>query len=68
MQIVGSKMERWNYERSELQAEWDEVFDDRQVLGHGAEGGRVRVRPDGEGAEAEVVAGTEIGEETVIEF
>ena len=32
----------WNYERSELQAEWDEVFDDRQVLGDGAEGGRVQ--------------------------
>ena len=29
----------WNDERSELQAEWDEVFNDRQVLGNGASEG-----------------------------
>ena len=53
------------YERSELQTERDEVFDDRQVLGNGTEGGRVRVRPAGEGPEAEVeprAAGREEGE------
>ena len=44
----------WNYERSELQAERDEVFDDRQVLGDGPEGGRVRVGSAAEGPQAEV--------------
>ena len=42
------------YERSELQAERDEVFGDRQVLGVGPEGGRVRVGPAADGPEAEV--------------
>ena len=51
------------YERSQLQAQRNEVFDDRQVLGHGPQGGRVRVRPAGEGPEAEVVAGAAGGEE-----
>ena len=54
MQIVDREMERWNYERSELQAERDEVFDDRQVLGNGPEGGRFCVGFAGEGPEAEV--------------
>ena len=65
MQIVDREMERWNYERSELQAEWNEVFDDRQVLGDGPEGGRVRVGSAREGPEAEVeprAAGGEEGE------
>ena len=51
------------YERSQLQAQRNEVFDDRQVLGHGAEGGRVRVGPAREGPQAEVVAGEALGEE-----
>ena len=53
------------YERSELQAERDEVFDDRQVLGNGPEGGRVCVGSAAEGPEAEVeprAAGGEEGE------
>ena len=55
----------WNctYERSELQAERDEVLDHRQVLGDGDEGGRVRVGSAREGAEAEVEPGTAGGEE-----
>ena len=56
------------YERSELQTERNEVLDDRQVLGHGAQGGWVRVRPAGERPQAEVIVGTEIGEETAVEF
>ena len=51
------------YERSELQAERNEVLDDRQVLGDGAEGGRVRVGPAREGSEAEVEQGAAGGEE-----
>ena len=61
----------WNctYERSELQAERNEVFDDRQVLGDGTEGGRVRVRPAAERPEAEVeprAAGGEEREEAIV--
>ena len=56
-------MEGSCHERSELQAERDEVFDDRQVLGDGPEGGRVRVGSAAEGAEAEVEPGTTGGEE-----
>ena len=41
------------YERSELQTERNEVFDDRQVLGHGPEGGWIRVGSAGERPEAE---------------
>ena len=41
MQIVDREMGRGNDERSELQTKRDEVFDRRQVLGNGPEGGRV---------------------------
>ena len=51
------------HERSELQAEWDEVFNDRQVLGDGPEGGRVCVGSAAEGPETEVVARAAGGEE-----
>ena len=63
LQIVGLEMGRWNDERSELQTEWHEVFDLRQVLGDGTEGGRVRVGSAREGAEAEVEPGAAGGEE-----
>ena len=55
----------WNctYERSELQAERNEVLDDRQVLGHGPEGGRNRVRSAAEGPEAKVISRAACGEE-----
>ena len=65
MQIVDREMGRGNDERSELQAERNEVFDDRQVLGDGAEGGRICVGSAAEGPEAEVeprAAGGEEGE------
>lgn len=58
-------MSNISYERSELSAERDEVLDDGQVLGHGAEGRRVCVRPVGEGSAAQVeprAAGAEEGE------
>ena len=64
----GQEMGRWNYERSELPTQRNEVFDDRKVLGNGPEGGRVRVRPAGEGPEAEVeprAAGGEEGESKI---
>ena len=51
------------HERSELQAERNEVLYDRQVLGNGAEGGRVCVRLAVEGAQAEVKPRTPRGEE-----
>ena len=61
----------WNctYERSELPTQRDEVLDDRQVLGHGPEVGRNRVRSAGEGPEAEVeprAAGGEEREEAIV--
>ena len=65
MQIVDREMERWNYERSELQAERDEVFDNRQVLGDGtSEGAWCWVLGAWcEGTEAEVEPGAAGGEE-----
>lgn len=39
------------------------MFDYRQVLGHGAEGGRVCVGSAGEGPEAEVEPRATVGEE-----
>ena len=57
LQIVGRKWGRWNYERSELQAERDEVFDDRQVLGNGP----------GEGAWCWVLGAWCEGSETEVE-
>ena len=60
------KREDGAYERSELQADRDEVFDDRQVLGDGPEGGRVRVGSAAEGPETEVEPRTAGGEKEVI--
>ena len=51
------------HERSELQAERNEVLDDRQVLGNGTQGGRVRVRLARKGPQAEVKPRTPRGEE-----
>jgi len=53
------------YERSQLQAKWDEVFDHRQMLGHGSEGGRVRFGSSDARREAKVkprASGDEEGE------